>query len=345
MMTVAQNGKSAGMQQKDPAKLLKEIFDLDLQQCEVSVCLASTRPHNDVPGYRRINLSQKMGDEFRKAINSAIEPFKKGTVEKNIVVHDYAADNVQVENVIEYLDITDYENAITEQIAPLADYKGLDHFEQSDKAFSKNLRFYVLLIQPPQGPVISFYRKYSHTQILQESTQFGMHLLHNDLYDSIVEPTFLFDRHIDCIGYDNHMFILQKSNFYGIFDFTAALEELAKKTLEFLRLKDYIHNFERFADDCKGNKIKLLKLKNISMQPYLQTLTVDDMEQNINTYDDDVDIEIKIINGKKKLLYDHKKPWEILHLLDDMYSESSMTKTSYQMRGKRPIGKRGARRK
>ncbi len=335
-MTITHN---ANVQQTDPALQLKTVFEQDLKQCKILVGIAATRPNNPVPGFRRINLSSQMEDEFRAALNVALAPFRKESADDTIVLRDFAADTVQPDNEIEYLNISDYGHTIVDQIAPLADYRGMNHFEQSDKPFTKNMRFYVLLVQPPQGSTIYFYRKYSHTQILQESTQFGMRLLQKDLYDAVKEPTFLFDRHIDCIGYDNHMFILQKSNFYTIFDFTEALEEVARKTLEELRVRDYIHNFDRFAYDCMGNKIKLLKLKNISMQPYLKTLTINDLEQTINNYDD-IDIQVQKFNGKKKMLYDPKKPWEILHLLDDAYGDSPMTGTSYYTKGKRAIRKR-----
>jgi Domain of unknown function (DUF4868) len=338
-MTVANSGKNTKAQQFNASTLLKEILAQDLKQCKISVCLASTRPNSDVPGFRRINLAPEMGDEFRKAINSALEPFKKGTLENNIALHDFAADTVSPENEIEYLDISDYDKAISDQIAPLADYDGMHHFEHDDKPFIKNMRFYVLIVEPAKGSPIYFYRKYSHTQLLQESTQFGMHLLHKDVYDVVKDPTFLFDRHLDCISYDKHMFILQKSNFYSIFDFTDALKEVAERTLDGLRVKDFIHNFDRFARDCMGNKIKLLKLKNISMQSYLSTISIDDLERTINNYDS-IDIEMKKINGKKKLMYDAKKPWEILHLLDDTYLDSGMTSASYHAKGKRGVRKK-----
>ena len=130
-----------------------------------------------------------------------------------------------------------------------------------------------------------------------------------------------------------------KYNFYLIFKFLDALEETGEKVLEFLRLRDFIHNFDRFRRDCMGNKTKLLMLKNISMQTYLQTITIDDLERNINDFPLEIDIEIKRINGKKKLLYNHGRPWEILHLLNDNYVNSPMTSASYHARSKRGVRK------
>jgi hypothetical protein len=324
------------MQGIDAGELLKKILGLDLRKYEVSVALASARQNSDIPLFRRVNISPAMAKVFCDAIDAALKPFKEGTSDGNIMVRDFSVGTGDSDSEVEHLDLTDFES-IVQQIAPLDDYKGLPSFEQKEVAFVQGLRFHVITVDGALPHPINFYRKYTRTQLLSESSLFGMRW-HEDLYDQVTEPTFLFDRHIDCISYEKHMFVLSKSNFYTIFRFLEALEEAGRLTLKELALKDFIHPFERFERDCLNNKMKLLKLKNISMQPYLSTITVDDAERTIRDYG--LEIQLKKFGGKKKMLYDPKKPWEILHLLDDAYLDSAMTSASYHAKGKRGVRKK-----
>lgn len=321
----------------EPRAILQKIFSLDLWQCNLEVCLASAQPDNTVPTFRRIHMSQRMADMFREAIVSALEPFKKGTQDRDIVLHDFTVDTVKPEHEIEHLDLSDYDT-ITRQIAPLAQYQGMSHFEDRDRVFVERLHFHVILVQPRQGQPVYFFRKYTHTQLLSESPHFAMRLLDKDLYDHVSEPTYLFDRHVDCISCGDNMFILQKNNFYAIFNFIEELEKVAKQTLELLRQKDLIYNFDRFAHDCEQDQNKILKLKNISMQPYLNTITIEDLERTIQQYD--LKVPVVTVGGKKKVQYESKDRWGILNLLDDVYLDSAMTSASYFAKGKRGLRKK-----
>lgn len=327
-------------EQTDYQTLLQNIFALDLRQCNLTVYLAALRPQvEDKPRFRLINLSTGAGEEFYKSIDEALKPFKEGSVNGHVTIHAFEADTVQPENEIEYLDISKYQ-AITDQLTALVQPAGLPSFDYGDKEFRAALRFYVLQVEPLKGPTVYCYRKYDDSKLLTESTQFGMHLLHTNYYDKVTDPTLLFDRKLDCISCGKHMYVLNKSNFYTIFSFTDLLKEVALRTLDELRIKDFVHNFDRFSRDCMKNNIKILMLKNISMKSYLQTITIDDLERTIKAYEKDLPIRVEKVNGKKKLFYNHSRPWDILKLLDDKYVESLMTNASYEAKGKRALRKK-----
>ncbi len=324
----------------DHEALLQNIFALDLKQCHLDVCLVAAKAHEDIPRFRRINLSQNVVDEFYKTIDIALEPYRKDLADGHRVIREYAADDVQPEDAIEYLNIAPYK-AVVNQITPLSHYIDMSYFDHHDKDFVQTLRFYVMIIQPQQGPTVYFYRKYDDSKLITESGVFGMRMLQSHLYEKITEPTFLFDRHIDCISCGTHMYILDKHFFHLIFRFTDALKETAGKTLEELRIKNLIENFERFQRDCMKHYIKILMLKNISMSNHLQTLTIEKLESAIKHYKGrDVEIRVEYFNGKKKMLYNPQRPWDILNLLNDNFADSPLTGTSYHMRGKRGINRR-----
>ncbi len=315
----------------DTEALLKNIFALDLSQCDLAVCLAAVEPHEEVPAFRRINLSERLVTTFRRSITTALEPFRKGLHRSDLILQDFTVDTAQLAYEIEHLDLTLY-NAIIKQITPLARYQELPHFDQAERSFIDGLRFSVLVVQPPTGDTVYFYRKYTRVQQLGESANFAVRLLNENLYDQVTEPVLLFDRLIDCFSYQKHMFIAQKNNFYTIFNFIEELEKNAEELLEVLRQKELIINFDRFSHDCLQNRSKVLKLKNISMQPYLATITIEQLERAIHQHN----LKVPIVqeNGKKMLQYDPRDPWGILHLLDDVYLGSAMTATTYQAKGK-----------
>ncbi len=315
-----------------PATLLKYILTLDLNQCDIAVCIASGDPGDKEYTFRRVNQSQALAQKFREAVEEVLQKYRQELEDSNIELRDFTTEALKPEQEIEYLNILPYDS-IKHQVEPVEHYLDLPYFKHDERDFIKKMRFYVIRIQPAWGPPINFYRHYSPSQMLSQSPFFAM-WLQKDLYEDLDQPTFLFERHIDCFSCEEHMFILQKHNFFKIFNISE-LEKVARETLDKLEKKDFIHNFQRFKKDSLNDKIKILKLKNISTKPYLDTLTIDDLHKTIKTYT--LPIQVDIVGGKKKLVYDPKERWAILHLLDDAYADSPMTMYSYYIKGKREI--------
>ncbi|MDQ2715003.1 MAG: DUF4868 domain-containing protein [Chloroflexota bacterium] len=318
-----------------PADLLRYILTLDLSLCHITICIASGDADAKEYTFRRVNQTPALGQKFCEAVEEALQEYRQDLEDDNIELRDFAAESSKPEQEIEYLDMFPYDS-IKQQVAPVADYLDLPYFQHTERDFIKTMRFYVIRIQPPGKPPINFYQHYSPTRMLSQSSFFAM-WLQQDLYDDLDQPTFLFERHIDCFSCEEHMFILQKNNFFKIFNISE-LEKVARETLEKLERKGFIHNFQLFKKDSLNDKNKILKLKNISSKPYLDTITIDDLHKTIRTYN--LPIQVDITGGRKKLVYDPKQRWAILHLLDDAYADSSMTKYSYYIKGKREIRKK-----
>lgn len=315
--------------------LLKQLLTLDLKTCDLTVCIAAGDPDEKDYRFRRIRQSQKLAQKFRDAIKEALDKYRKRLDENNIELREFAAETVKPDQEIEYLNILPYDS-IKQQVEPVEHYIDIQHFRHDEREFINQMRFYIIRVQPPAGPAINFYRHYSRSQMLSNSPFFGM-WFQNDLYDDLDQPTFLFERHLDCFSCEEHMFILQKHNFFQIFDIKE-LEKVAREILEKLERKNLIHNFKEFREDCLNDKVKILKLKNISTRPYLDAITIDDLHKTVKRYNLPIDVDIIRTDGnKKKLVYDAKERWAILHLLDDAYGDSSMTGSSYYLKGKREI--------
>jgi hypothetical protein len=318
----------------EPSALLKYILTLDLAQCEIAVCIAAGDPDNGEYEFRLVNQSQKLEQRFRTAIQEALKDYRERLDEHDIELRDFSAETVKPAQEVEYLNILPYDS-LKNQIKPLEHYLDMPRFRHDERDFIKKLRFYVIRVQPRKGEPIYFYRRYSPSQMLSQSPFFAM-WLQQDRYDDLDEPTFLFERHIDCISLEEHMYILQKHHFFQIFNIHE-LEKVAREILDKLEKKDLIHNFQDFKKDCLNDKIKILKLKNISTNPYLDRLTIDDLHKIVQRYNLPIQVDLIKSSGKKKLVYNRRERWAILHLLDDSYHDSRLTGNSYFSKGKRQI--------
>jgi type I restriction enzyme R subunit len=200
----------------EPEVLLKYILTLELEKCDIEVCIASGEPDDKAYRFRRIIQSPRLVQKFREAVAEALKKYRQELDENNIELREFAAETSKPEQEVEYLNILPYDS-IKQQIEPVEHYLDMQHFQHDERNFIKKMRFYVIHLQPPKGPPINFFQRYSPSQMLSQSPFFAATWLQQDLYDDLVQPTFLFERHIDCLSCEEHMFILQKHSFFKIF--------------------------------------------------------------------------------------------------------------------------------
>lgn len=320
----------------EPTTVLATIFNLDIQSCDIAVCLASVTQNDEAPLYRRLNITQQLMSEFRSAITTGLERYKKEWYRHDLMLYDFSLDSDVLPHEIEHLDIATTPG-ITDQITQLTQYQDIPAFSHEESAFVKGLHFYVVILQPVHGRPVYVFHKYTARKQLSASTHFGIYLLSGQqMYGKVTEPIFLFDRLVDCVCQDDHMFILQKKNFYDVFRYTDDLKRNAQRILDIIEQRELIHGFERFAEDCTRDPAKLRKLKHISMQTYLAHLTIEDMKKVIRR--NHLKVRIIKVDGKEKVHYEPERDrWEILNLLSDAYLNSPMTTRAYQAQSKRPI--------
>ena len=330
----------------DAQATLEQILNLDLTQCNLSVCLASKEEGDPQPRLRKIDMTEDAGNNFRDALNQALAPTRKAQREGDMRV--LAFDPVQPvdEGTIEYLKTSTYES-LQPQLERLKDFGRAANLHGYEHPFVDGLRFYSIIIEP-RAPGFSepiyYYRWYSHTFMLKDSSQHALRFFNGQkgTYDIITEPVFLFDRHVDCISYGGKMFILQKYYFYTIFDLEDELKKIARKALNELEKMDFIHNFDQFRFDCLKNRNKYRILSKIYLKPYFPDLSMDMLEPIITDYGRPVNVQWfgNKPDLKRKMIYNASQPWEILHVLDDQFWTSPMTEIDYQASGKNQIGKR-----
>ncbi len=333
--------------------LFEDILALDVKQlpesaCDVHVCLASTvQQGKETLAFRRMNLSNKLAATFRTKIQDFLVDYNKTWISGGRMLYPYSGENRPQEHEVEHLraDAEGYA-FLQQQIAPLQAYQDFLFFQDDDKTFTNNIRFYVIIIKPlsnSQEPLY-FYRYYTRRQLLKQSRYIGAIFRDTNEYDLVEEPTLLFDDTIDCISRGNDFFILKQDNFHSIFRFLEEVEKAVGVALTTIQTrlvheKMPIEGYDNFAVDCKKNRLKMNMLTSIAKKPYLKDLTPARMQRVVHRLGRDIlgDAFVTTFEREQKLLYDTKHPWALLKLLNDSYLWSEMTSLGYDVSDKREL--------
>jgi hypothetical protein len=314
---------------------LQEILSLDLTTCTVELCIAALADNDSLPEFRRLRLAQSLKEEFRCLVQSALFDYYKRQKMRNLQLLTFDVASQPASYQIEHVDLTKnpYDH-IVEQTLPLTKFYGLDTFKE-EASFIARMRLYVVILQPPRGPAIYFYRRYSPKKMLREAAPLSIKRMlgNTDEFEDVKTPIFLFDKRIDCIIRDNNLFILAKGHFYYMFRILDELMASSKDILDRIHDRIPIENFNLFARSCTKDKSKMGKLTSIARRPYLGTLTITDMQPVIQK--NNLHIPIVTVNGQEMLHFDKDYPWDILKLLDDDYLTSIMTGQNYEVDAKR----------
>ena len=314
---------------------LQEILTLDISTCTAEVCIAARKDNESLPEFRRIRLAESIKKEFRDLVADCLVEYQKQLHLHNLQVLDFDVAGKPEKCQVEHIELTTppYDH-IVEQTQPLAMLHGLETFKE-ELSFTEKMRFYVIIVQPPQGEPIYFYRRYSPKRVLHASAPISIKRIlgNTDEFESVKTPIFLFDKTIDCIGRNTSLFVLAKSHFYYMFQILNELIESAKDTLDLIQQRIPIENFSLFARACTKDKTKMQKLTSIARRPYLDRLTIAMMKSAIKEHQ--LHIAPVEVNGKEMLHFDEDYPWAILKLLDDDYLTSIMTGQNYEVDAKR----------
>lgn len=308
-------------------QLLTFITD---KEYTVTLVLATFDANEERPTYRSLSISDDVADAFRAFASDRATTVVGLRDEGDLDLKEYAVAYKSGSHQIEYVSSDDdVLGPILRSIPSPAQIPLIGDL----KDFVDRVRFYCLVISHGNRRAVLF-RRYNRTRELLRSRNLVMRLM-GDRYERISEPTFQFEPDFDAILFREFLFVLNKTNFQHIFRYYEQLRAVAKQSLETISKLVPISNFDAFGASCMGHLQKLEKLRNISQKPYLQLVTMEDLKKTIAEFK--LDIQVVEIDGKEKLLFDAKRRWNILNLLDDDYLGSSMTGMKYEANSKRPV--------
>jgi hypothetical protein len=290
----------------------------------VTIALATFGDGEDAPTYRRLNVSNEIGDEFRALAREWGNKLRRLQASGDAVMNEYDPNYAYEKHHLPYVEADDDEIGDTIRVPPPSQIALLGDVD----GFVDHVRFYALILST-QGQRVVLYRRYSKNMELVRSDKLIARWI-GDRLDAVHEPIFQFDRKVDAIAYRNHVFVLNSENFQHIFRYYEALQQTANATLQTIGDAVAIANFDDFRTSCLGHLHKLKKLRSIASKPYLNQITVADLQATINRFHLPVQID-----AQDRLIFDPQHRWEILHLLDDAYLESRMTGLLYEANSKR----------
>lgn len=293
---------------------------------ETNVVVATSPRRDEDVELHRLALSAELADKFSAAAYNVLPDD-----EDEVILVAYDPTYRPQSHELMFLALDDAPE-IAEMVEFAADVSAAPQFSPDDKLV-RQLRFYVTVVSTDDDQAL-FFRVYSPKKELTRGRGFAA-MFDDGVFQKVEHKTFLFDEDADCFAWGEHIFIRHVNAFHRIFRYFEQLRENADQTLDEVLQHVPISNEEDFRDACKGQLQMLAKLANISRKPYLPNLTMDAIEDTINTVE--LDVEVLDEDGERKLVFDpstQESRWAILKLLDDDYLRSLMTQEIYEASSK-----------
>lgn len=324
---------SQGTAADNRKQAFQSILETDLKRCTLHVCLASTGTEHNTPRFERIQMEQdeELAKDFEKVVEDVLKKYRRENDAGSLRLCDYEEGAaVSDSHEVECIDLS-VQDSIGEQMSDLANLSDLGIFEADDD-FVDGLRFYTIVLQREDGTAVNFFRSYRPSKEVTRSTGFGA-FFGDGHFNKVRQPTFLFDRKLDCVASGHHMFVFQRNNFQTIFRFFEALEQRGRNTLGEVGSKIPIKNFDEFAEACMKHRGKLAKLGVIGGSGLLDELDMEALKATIA----DFGLSVRTVNedGGEMFIYDSSDQWALLKLLEDGYMRSQNSGRRYEITGKR----------
>jgi hypothetical protein len=302
--------------------LISHVLDAD----EINVLVATSKNREDPIELHRLQLTDELTEEFRDA---ALEVL---TEPDDVILVPYEASYTPSPPELLFLDQSRAPD-VNDLVEAAFDISVYDDFHPEDSLI-RNLRFYVIVVSTADENA-GFFREFTRSKELTSRSKRFAAMFDGEVFKKVTEKTFLFDENADCYSWRENLFIRRKAGFERIFRYLEELREAADATLDQVLQHVPVSNEDEFREACKGQIQMLAKLASISRKPYLAELTVEVIQETIETFDLQVDLVKE--EGETKLVFDpsnQESRWAILKLLDDDYLQSVMTEEKYEATSK-----------
>jgi len=192
----------------------------------------------------------------------------------------------------------------------------------------------------PDGRAVTFYRELKPTSRLDRSPTFAA-LFSAGWFSKIVDDhVLLFDRRFDAIVTDGVALFTSKAVFERLFDFFAQVEASAKQTFTTITAKLRIDRIADMQAACTSNPAMMAKMASVQRRldadpEYADAMTMRKLLRYVRAHAE-TGVEITGTGAQAQLSFhpDPARRYKILHLLDDDYLVSALTKRIYEANSK-----------
>jgi hypothetical protein len=312
---------------------LDALLNLSLEGAAFTTCFASTHRASKAPWFQRLLLREGASNVFAGGVRDLIAGGRKRHVDGDLQQRPYEADARLAPYEVEVLSLSG-DSHFGDQVESLNAVESIDTFA-GDSAFVAGLRFHVTTVQTLDGKIAHFFRRYSPVKVLGRSAKWAL-LFQNGCMDEVRDALFWGDGRIDCVLFEEKVFIFHKGNFHSIFKYYEGLQEKARVTLGKIARRLPIANFQALEEMCYGNMHMLAKVTSIASRGYFEYLTLESIKRAMAKLNRPLEIR-RDDTGKEFLVFNPKDKWALLKVLDDDILVSVLTGRYYEANGKREI--------
>ncbi len=246
-------------------------------------------------------------------------------------------------------DIREYDITNTEQdTVPLqyADPGSIEHFERYEPLLNEeyfdtgsydnlsDISFQALRISNESDEHVIIFQKFSNRQISGNTDDLRISE-RDEQYQEFEDTVITIPERIDCILYEDTIYVFASKKFEDIFDYLTQYERHANDVLTGIDSSELrIHNMGEFVDSILGDRRALRKMKSIEERGLYSSLNRAQVEDIVDDYDLGIEIQTDDDGEWGIHIPDLRKKWDVIRLLDDDHLESSLTSTQYQVYGK-----------
>ena len=268
-------------------------------------------------GYQplKADIDKKIYKNLKEIYIESLKPlFKNPEFEK--FSYDVSSDGA-----IQFLSKSDLNNNI-DSIQPLRDF---------GKTLSESY-LYAFIFELNNEKTFTLVRKVYSSNYLKNK---GLFSYTDSKLNSVERDLFVLDSKIDCIIYDDKVYVIGKYNFENMFSYNIHYVEKANTILESIQSNQIVDNFEEFKTDCLDRSTITRKLAELCANG-----TIDSFIKKIKTEPELIENTISKYNlstsiANNQLIYtDISSLSEIINLITENYFENDITHNQYIAKGK-----------
>jgi hypothetical protein len=280
--------------------------------------------------FQRLNITEAVSEEFRELVLEALD-FYNSDLDLRPFDPGYKPDSHEVM----CLDL-EREDRIASIIQSISALNSLQLFQEDDY-FIQKLRFYAI-VATTQSRKAVFFRTYSKSRELSRRPGFAL-IFRRGQYDKVETPIFTFDKKIDCVTWEDNLYILNVPHFERIFDYFSGVAAQAEAAIDEVMSRVPVSNADELKQLLRSQRTMATRIALVARRPYFSRVTMADIKRTIQEFG--LDLEIVRENGTEKIVFENspKKRWLIAKLLDDSYLGSIMTSEKYEVNSKTRVAR------
>ncbi len=316
---------------KNAQRVFEEAIDRQFDSASISVCLASGKAPSTQPEFQSLEMTATLENKFREIIQT----FCHKQRDEQKTVNEYSVDQKPGDYHVQYVELANYpeaESRVSGLLTP-------DQFAEfmNEEGFVKHLRFYAIVAQFNDQTVTGL-RAITQAQKPHFGKWSVKAFWNNALnrYDELTTEPLLFDEEIDCLLYNNLVFVANRSKFETIFNFYQIRLDVAAHALSVLEKGLPIHNFEEFKKACLQHPGKqgMLARLTAGVDPSQYTIA---KARTVIAANPSLGSIVRTEGGEETLAYDPKNPWALLRFLNETTVRSLVTESHFEADNKRAL--------